>query len=337
MKITFPGKILIFGSGAVSRCLQSVLLLHEGIDFTKFTIIEPNPEAAKAALLKERGATVLQIAIDKDNYPEFLKKHVSAGDIIIDLSVNIDTGDIIEWCQQHGVMFINTSIEWWDPLEDVHTKHIVDRTLYSRHEHLLKRAEKWDGNGPTAVVEHGANPGLVSHFTKSALEKIATDLVKKESDTKKREQIERALAESRFNELAYLTGTKVIHISERDTQISVVPKCVNEFVNTWSIDGLHEEGTSPAEMGWGTHEKELPANGIYTSPLKTHACLDSAGINTSMYSWIPAGNIIGMLIRHGEAVSIAKHLTLMEGERVVYSPTVHYVYFSFGQHSCIIT
>ena len=50
----------------------------------------------------------------------------------------------------------------------------------------------------------------------------------------------------------------MIHCSERDTQISNSPKEVDEFVNTWSVEGFREEGTTTAEMGWGTHEKELP-------------------------------------------------------------------------------
>ena len=29
-------------------------------------------------------------------------------------------------------------------------------------------------------------------------------------------------------------------------------------MNTWSIEGFREEGTTTAEMGWGTHEKQLP-------------------------------------------------------------------------------
>ena len=53
-------------------------------------------------------------------------------------------------------------------------------------------------------------------------------------------------------------GVKVIHCSERDTQISSRPKQVDEFVNTWSIEGFREEGTTTAEMGWGTHEKTCP-------------------------------------------------------------------------------
>ncbi len=53
-------------------------------------------------------------------------------------------------------------------------------------------------------------------------------------------------------------GVKVIHCSEHDTQISRSPKKVGEFVGTWCIEGLREEGIAPAEIGWGTHEKTLP-------------------------------------------------------------------------------
>ncbi|TAK06233.1 hypothetical protein EPO44_05635, partial [bacterium] len=38
-------------------------------------------------------------------------------------------------------------------------------TLYTRHMEIRKRIETWgDNKGTTAVVDHGANPGLVSHF-----------------------------------------------------------------------------------------------------------------------------------------------------------------------------
>ncbi len=65
-----------------------------------------------------------------------------------------------------------------------------------------------------------------------------------------------------FNRLAMKLGVKVIHCSERDTQISYRPKEVDEFVNTWSIEGFREEGTTTAEMGWGTHEKDPARAGL---------------------------------------------------------------------------
>ena len=67
--------------------------------------------------------------------------------------------------------------------------------------------------------------------------------------------LKEALDNKNYPALAKNSGVKVIHISERDTQITDKPKEVDEFVNTWSIEGFFEEGIAPAEMGWGTHEK----------------------------------------------------------------------------------
>ena len=76
-------------------------------------------------------------------------------------------------------------------------------------------------------------------------------------------------------------GVKVIHCSERDTQITDQPKQVDEFVNTWSVEGFREEGTTTAEMGWGTHEKELPPLAFeHADGPKNQICLARMGMNT---------------------------------------------------------
>ena len=120
---------------------------------------------------------------------------------------------------------------------------------------------------------------------------------------------------------------KVIHCSERDTQISDRPKEVDEFVNTWSIEGFREEGITTAEMGWGTHERELPELACqHQDGPRNQICLARMGINTWVRSWVPHYNIHGMVIRHGEAFSISDFLTVREDGRAVYRPTVHYAY-----------
>jgi homospermidine synthase len=185
----------------------------------------------------------------------------------------------------------------------------------------------WSEPGATAVVEHGANPGLVSHWTRVALEDLTGALLPTLSGGDRRSGLEQALANGDYARLAMLTGTKVIHISERDTQISRQPKDVGEFVNTWSIAGLHEEGVAPAEMGWGTHEKRLPPFAhAHTYGPCNQICLAQMGVNTLVRSWVPMGEIISMVIRHGEALTISEHLTVWDGEVPIYRPTVHYAY-----------
>jgi homospermidine synthase len=50
------------------------------------------------------------------------------------------------------------------------------------------------------------------------------------------------------------------------------------------------------------------------------------GMNTHVVSWVPHYSIVGMVVRHGEAFTITEKLTVREGEKVVYRPTVHYAY-----------
>jgi homospermidine synthase len=199
---------------------------------------------------------------------------------------------------------------------------------------LRERAKGWQKNGPTAIVEHGANPGLVSHWTKVALQQIATEMLTKPEQLttpltdERKAVLETALADRDWAKIAQTVNVKVIHISERDTQISDQPKKVGEFVNTWSVEGFYEEGVAPAEMGWGTHEPELP-EGAFTHPSgpQNQICLARTGVSTYVKSWVPLGGpIIGMVVRHGEAFTISDKLTVWDGETAAYRPTVHYAY-----------
>ncbi len=120
----------------------------------------------------------------------------------------------------------------------------------------------------------------------------------------------------------------MIHIAERDTQVSNRPKMPGEFVNTWSVDGFVSEGSQPAELGWGTHERHFPRDGRqYDFGRKNAIFLAQPGCATRVRTWTPdAGHFHGFLITHGEAISISDFLTVRQNERAVYRPTVHYAY-----------
>lgn len=327
MHIPFGGKVVVLGCGSVSRCLQPLILRHFQMDFTRLTIIDFEDLRHLIPDTLEAGAQYVQTRITPENLAEVLGNHLSAGDLLIDLAWNIDAGDIIQWCHDYRVLYVNTSVELWDPYDDISSLPPTERTLYVRHMALRKRAQSWAERGTTAVVEHGANPGLVSHWTKVALEDIAAAMMQKSLPADRRNALETALDTGDYACLAMIEGVKVIHISERDTQISNQPKEVNEFVNTWSIEGFREEGIAPAEMGWGTHERRLPA-GAHVHPYGpgNQICLAQMGMNTYVRSWVPMGEIIGMVVRHGEAFTISDHLTVWDGEKPLYRPTVHYAY-----------
>lgn len=326
--IEFGNKVLVIGYGSVSKCTLPILFKHIKIPYANVTVIDFADHTGAIKEWTDKGVKYFRTKITPMNMAQEFAKHVGTGGLIIDLAWNIGCTDILTWCHDNKVLYVNTSVEDWDPYADIHEKTPLQKSLYYRQMVIRDMASKWNGDATTAVVDHGANPGLISHFTKKGLVDIAGRAVKDKTTPKGSvKALEKYLEGDDFAHLAMELGVKTIHCSERDTQIANKPKEVDEFVGTWSIEGLREEGISPAEMGWGTHEKKLPALAhIPHYGPKNQIFLAQMGINTWVRSWIPHEEIIGMVIRHGEAFGISDRLTVWKDEKAVYRPTVHYAY-----------
>ena len=315
------GRVLMIGWGSVGQAILPLVLRHIDVDPKKITVLEMDDNTE---LFNERfpseGITYVVKEIVEDNLDEELSKYLSEGDFLIDVSLNIDGIAIVKWCLEHGVLYVNTSIERWRDEPDETIPVMAERTLYHTHQMMREAVQEFRGQGPTCIVTHGANPGLVTHFTKAAVLEIAKAM-----------EIDFTGVPENQHDWALLmaaTGTKVIHIAERDTQVIDKPKAVNEFVNTWSCEGFWAEGRAPAELGWGTHENETPYNGfIHDEGPKNAAYLSQPGVATLVKSWVPIGGAYnGFLVQHSEAVTISEYFTLVEDGVPVYRPTVHYAY-----------
>lgn len=323
----FDGRVVITGFGVVARATLPMLLKHVRVPLHNITVIDfaDREEALRPWIAK--GLRFVRERVTPTNLPRLLSTYVGRGGLIIDLAWSIDCFDILEWAHNNEVLYVNASLESWDTAgEDMH-KSALDKSLYARYERLLPIAAKW-AQTTTAVIDHGANPGLVSHFVKRGLLDIGAKILRENRMTRTRaRRIERFLEEESFPELARELGVKVIHCSEWDTQRGGRPKRPDEFVGTWSIEGMWEESISPSELGWGTHEKRLPP--FCTVPKTGPAnqiVLSQMGLNTWVRSWVPNQEIVGMVVTHGESFGLSHALTVRQDGRVLYRPTVHYAY-----------
>jgi homospermidine synthase len=300
-------------------------MLKEGVvEPNQITIVDKLDVKHRFQSPIAQGVKFVVDELTRANFKEFLAKYLTKGDFLIDLAWNIEANAIMGWAHDNGVIYLNTSLEMWDPNSDPASRAPQDKTLYTRHMKLRQLTDTWGGTGPTSIVEHGANPGLVSSLVKKGLVDIATKAL---AENKAGGDVKAALESENYPALAKALSVKVIHISERDTQITDKPKKFNEFVNTWSVEGFYEEGMAPAEMGWGTHEKKLPpkAYAFETGP-KNQIGMAQPGTRTWVRSWVPNMTITGMVIRHGEAFTISDYLTVWDGDKAIYRPTVHYSY-----------
>jgi homospermidine synthase len=320
-------RVLLLGCGAVGQCALPLFLRQLKVAPRNVTVMDFEDKRGAIGEWTSQGVTFIQARITPENLGSLLGRHLRAGDMLVDLAWNIDCCELLQWCHDHGVLYVNTSVELWDPYAGG-AKHPTERTLYWRHMNIRRMMAGWQTPGPTAVLEHGANPGLISHWTKQGLVDIARKLqADRRVQGARAEELQELAGGGHFNRLAMALGVKVIHCSERDTQTSARPKQVDEFVNTWSIEGFREEGVTTAEMGWGTHERTLPDLAFqHEDGPRNQICLARMGMNVRVRSWVPDYPIQGMVVRHGEAFTISDHLTVWEEGRAIYRPTVHYAY-----------
>jgi homospermidine synthase len=314
--VAFSNRLVIVGFGSIAQGVLPLLLRH--IDMRPEQIVILTAEERGHDEAAEYGIRFIEHALTRDNYRQVLDPLLGRGDFLLNVSVDVSSVALIGLCQEKGALYLDTCIEPWPGGYTDPNLPPAARSNYALRESALALRERAP-NGPTAVLTHGANPGLVSHFVKQALVDMARD---------EDPSLQPPLDRTGWGTLAERVGVKVIHIAERDTQVASIPKEPGEFVNTWSIDGFYSEGSQPAELGWGTHERHFPADGErHDFGSQAAIYLMRPGAGTRVRSWTPLeGPYLGFLITHGESISIADYLTVRDGERVRYRPTCHYAY-----------
>src|SRR6185437_189204 len=290
--IEFPGRIVLVGFGSIGQGVLPLILRHIGIAPERIAIVSADDLGREEAA--RYNVQFLKQPLTRENFRSTLEPFLARGDLLLNVSVDASSVALIRHCWEKGAMYLDTCIEPWPGGYTDPTIPAARRTNYAlREEALALRAS--NPRAPTAVVTHGANPGLVSHLLKEALLNIAQDVGSSEREPKSR---------SEWGELAQRLGIKVVHIAERDTQVSSIPKESNEFVNTWSVDGFVAEGCQPAELGWGSHERNFPRDARrHDFGGGAAIWLAQPGVATRVRSWTPLyGTYHGLLITHSEAI-----------------------------------
>ena len=311
-----PGQLVMLGCGSIGQAVLPLILRHLGVTPERITIVTADARGREEAA--QYGIAFHETALTRENYRQVLEPLVGVGDFVLNLSVDVSSTAIVAFCHGRGALYLDTVVEPWGGMYFDRSLTPADRSNYALRESMLQLRREL-GRGPTAVSAQGANPGLVSQLAKEAALRIAQD-----TGLPHEAPIDRQGWARLFRDL----GVKAIHVAERDTQISSQPKRPGEFVNTWSIDGFVSEGCQPAELGWGTHERDFPAEGRrHAAGCGAAIYLNRPGAGTRVRTWTPqAGPILGFLVTHNESISIADYLTLREGDAVTYRPTVHYAY-----------
>src|SRR5262245_6869169 len=119
LRIPFDGRILMLGCGSVGQCTLPLLRRHIEMPADRIPVLDFEDVRPRMAEALHAGVAFKQTRLTSDNHSEVLGDLVGPGDILVDLSWNVQTADLLAWCGERDVRFVNTSLEEWDPYGDI--------------------------------------------------------------------------------------------------------------------------------------------------------------------------------------------------------------------------
>lgn len=303
-------KLLILGFGSLGPAVLPLVLKHIDIKLQDILIVAAERRNFEKAY--SIGVSCLLLRLTRQNFYHELERLLRAGDVLLNVSVGVSSQDLIEFCRCNGVLYLDTNTEDW-----IEQKQRAERTTLARRKALLcSRMER--NNAPTALVCHGINPGLVSHFVKRALIEINRNYQNASAPVSREREYWASLARS--------LRVHSIHVAERDSQASRSNPTLPS--NTWSLLGLADELQEPAAFAVGSRDADVcrsrPGSDRHNRVVELQ---QSAHVIVSE-SWTPSvGGFRGFLVPHPEVFSIADYLTIRSNRTEIgFRPTVKFIY-----------
>ena len=315
--IHFHQRIVQFGFGAVGKSFFEKVRKEIKFDEYKYFVITRNKEEFEAYInLGGISTNFIVVDINKDNWRETFLKYLSKGDILIDFADSVGTRDFLEWCAESNVMYLNTGeTDWPDHWYSIFSEN--DKKMALKNVYYNQK----DKNLYPIVLQHGNNPGLVSHFVKAGIDYIIN------SQFKHDRLLHRLSKEGKYNEIAKTIGIKMIHINDIDLQEVKGDFDKNTLISPWCIDSFWFEMLSEATFNVGTHEKiDYAKDSKFYCPQKGYFEFKQLAVDKLCHTHYPGGQFKGYMVPHEETITIANFLEVKEDDEVTYRPSVMFLY-----------
>ena len=315
--IKFDGNIVQFGFGAVGKSFYEKVKNELKFDENKYFVITKYIEEFDEYINLDGIITnFITKEITKDNFQIIFKKYLNNGDLLIDFADTIGTKDICDFCAKNNIMYINTADADWP-------ENWIN--IFEQNKKVSEIIEKHRNNPLTnkhpIVLQHGNNPGLVSHFVKAGIEYIVN------TQYKKNKHLKELVKQNKFNIAAKELGIKMIHVNDIDLQKTNDKYNNDTLVSTWCVDSFLFEMLTDSTFNIGNHENIDSFDDYKVVDLENGFLeFKKVAAEKKCQTYYPNGPFDGFLVPHDETVTIAKSLEVKENNKVIYRPSVMFLY-----------
>lgn len=315
--IKFDKKIVQFGFGAVGKSFYEKVSKEINFNENNYFVISRDKTEFDAYInLGGMAANFLEFEVTKDNFQKIFENYLDSGDLLIDFADTVGTKDICNWCAKKNIMYINTGeADWPENWYSIFDENQIKNDL----------KKKYSNNNLTnkcpIVLQHGNNPGLVSHFVKAGIEYIVN------TQYKKNKYLRELIKDNKFNEVSHILGIRMIHVNDIDLQEINDNYNDDTLFNTWCIDSFFFEMLSEATLNIGTHEKiDFEEECKSIDNINGFLTFQKLALEKKCLTYYPNGRFEGFLVPHEETITIAKNLEVKKDGKTVYRPTVMFLY-----------
>src|ERR1700689_5791526 len=170
--VDFPGRIVLVGFGSIGQGVLPLILRHLGLSAERVSIVSADDVGHEEGA--RFGVKFIKQRLTRENFRRILDPVLGRGDFLLNVSVDVSSVALIRYCWEKGAMYLDTCTEPWRGGYTDPTIPAAKRTNYALREEVLG-LRAGSARAPTAMLTHGANPGLVSHLVKQALLNVAAD------------------------------------------------------------------------------------------------------------------------------------------------------------------
>lgn len=162
-------------SSRVDYVLIGFGIVGSGVfQYLKGSIVIIDKVKREIPALPNQSVQFIEKAISGSNYQSLLAQYSQPGTIVIEAAVETDTKELATWCYQNNRHFINTVGDAWleETLKLTDNYRNIDGIMNTYIDRLIPTLTS---SGPTSLLTHGANPGMVNHYLNYAIYELAKE------------------------------------------------------------------------------------------------------------------------------------------------------------------
>ncbi len=109
--VNFSGRIVFVGFGSIGQGVLPLMMRHIGTSADRITIVAADERGIDVA--RHFGVKFIVEPVKPENLRTLLEPLVGEGDFLVNVSVDVSSIALIEFCQQRGALYLDTCIEPW--------------------------------------------------------------------------------------------------------------------------------------------------------------------------------------------------------------------------------